>query len=417
MAASAPLSAATSGSWAPTRLENGADPLPGIVAVRYADALSRAEGDYRQGRTDEAIEQLTLAADLAPRRAFPHILVAEIHADAGLWQEADAAYARALAVEPRNDVARAGRARARVAAARPAPVAVRTAPAAVVAGAGQPRGEPLAAGRPALQPQVRLRTGEAFLVLVPYLVALALAEVAVTFLNPVLVFPLHGGILAIATVHIVLLDQRVRTDPKALYLSALLLTLMLSPLIRVISLTLPLAQIEASYRFLFAGVPMVIGALLVARYVGLRPSWIGLTWRGEAWQLIAVELSVVFGFVEYLILRPEPLGSLPWTAAGFLPALTVAVATGFPEELIFRGMMQTVARPLIGSRWTIIYVSLVFAVLHIGYQSFIDFGFVLAVGLFYGWIFERSRSIVGVSIGHGLANAILFFVAPNLFGA
>ena len=102
MSASAPLPAATSGAWAPTRLDNGADPLPGIVAVRYADALSRAEEDYRQGRTDEAIEQLTLAVDLAPRRALPHILVAEIHAEAGLWQEADAAFARALAVEPRN---------------------------------------------------------------------------------------------------------------------------------------------------------------------------------------------------------------------------------------------------------------------------------------------------------------------------
>jgi hypothetical protein len=53
-------------------------------------------------------------------------------------------------------------------------------------------------------------------------------------------------------------------------------------------------------------------------------------------------------------------------------------------------------------------------VLHIGYESATDLAFVFAVGLIYGWIFERSRSIVGVSIGHGLANVVLFFIAPNL---
>ncbi|MGQ0609413.1 MAG: hypothetical protein ACT4OQ_13265, partial [Chloroflexota bacterium] len=32
----------------------------------------------------------------------------------------------------------------------------------------------------------------------------------------------------------------------------------------------------------------------------------------------------------------------------------------------------------------------------------------------FGWVFERTRSIIGVSISHGLANVILFFVAPHL---
>ena len=36
------------------------------------------------------------------------------------------------------------------------------------------------------------------------------------------------------------------------------------------------------------------------------------------------------------------------------------------------------------------------------------------VGLLYGWVFERSRSIIGISIGHGQANVVLFFIAPNL---
>ncbi len=107
------------------------------------------------------------------------------------------------------------------------------------------------------------------------------------------------------------------------------------------------------------------------------------------------------------------MGPFPWVAAGVIPAVVVGIATGAPEELIFRGVLQTATRPILG-RLNWIYVSLVFAVLHIGYQSALDLAFVFGVGLLYGWVFERSRSIVGVSIGHGLANVILFFVAPNL---
>ena len=107
------------------------------------------------------------------------------------------------------------------------------------------------------------------------------------------------------------------------------------------------------------------------------------------------------------------MGPFPWVAAGVIPAVVVGIATGAPEELIFRGVLQTATRPILG-RWNWIYASLVFAVLHIGYQNWLDLAFVFGVGLLYGWAFERSRSIVGVSIGHGLANVILFFVAPNL---
>jgi len=101
---------------------------------------------------------------------------------------------------------------------------------------------------------------------------------------------------------------------------------------------------------------------------------------------------------------------------GLLPALGIGLFTGFPEELVFRGVLQTATRPILG-RWNWVYVSGIFAVLHIGYQSYVDLVFVFVIGLFYGWIFERTRSIIGISIGHGVANVILFFVAPNLAAA
>jgi CAAX protease family protein len=241
------------------------------------------------------------------------------------------------------------------------------------------------------------------------------AELAVTFGNPLLVFPLHGGIVIAAAVHVGLLE-RGHEGPRRLHrLTPFVLAFLLAALIRIISLTLPLNAIQPAYRFVFAGVPMAIGAVLVARASRISATEVGLAWRLPALQLAAVLVSIGLGFVEFAILRPAAMGPFPWTLGGVLPALAVGIWTGFPEELIFRGVLQTATRPIL-NRYNWIYVSAVFAVLHIGYQSLLDLLFVFGVGLLYGWIFERSRSIVGVSIGHGLANVILFFVAPNLPG-
>jgi membrane protease YdiL (CAAX protease family) len=238
------------------------------------------------------------------------------------------------------------------------------------------------------------------------------AELAVTFGNPVLVFPLHGGLAVGIVTYLAWIEQhRDKAEPTPAIV-ALLLVLLISPLIRLISLTLPLSQIEAPYRYLFAGIPMTLAAVLVARATGLRRTEIGLVWRRWRWQVAVIVGSVGLGLLEFVILRPTPLGGLPW-AGSLVPALAVAVFTGFPEELIFRGLMQTAARPLIGS-WNWLYVSAVFAALHIGYQSFVDLAFVFGVGVLYGLVFEKTRSIIGTSIGHGIANAVLFFVAPYL---
>jgi membrane protease YdiL (CAAX protease family) len=158
---------------------------------------------------------------------------------------------------------------------------------------------------------------------------------------------------------------------------------------------------------------MIVGAFLVARAGGLSFRDIGFVWRKPGLQVAVVLVSIVLGFAEYAILQPAPMGPEAWMAGGVAPALIVGVATGLPEELIFRGLLQTATRPILGG-WNWIYASAVFAALHIGHQSAVDVVFVFGVGLLFGWVFERSRSIIGIVIAHGAANIMLFFVAPNL---
>ncbi len=141
----------------------------------------------------------------------------------------------------------------------------------------------------------------------------------------------------------------------------------------------------------------------------------GLNLRGWLLQ-IAIGLSgLAFGALEYVILRPQALApALAW-ANVWWPALVLLVCTGLLEEMIFRGLLQRTAETVL-PRWGLVYVALLFAVLHIGYRSLVDVLFVLVVGLFFGRIVQRTRSLVGVTLAHGLTNIMLFLIMPFLAG-
>jgi LysM repeat protein len=122
---------------------------------------------------------------------------------------------------------------------------------------------------------------------------------------------------------------------------------------------------------------------------------------------------VAFGLLEFFILRPDPLvDELTWEQV-WLPALILLIFTGLFEELVFRGVMQRAADESLG-RYGVVYIATLFAVLHLGYRSILDVIFVFGVGLFFSYVVSRTRSIVGVTLSHGLTNIGLFLVFPFL---
>ncbi len=125
--------------------------------------------------------------------------------------------------------------------------------------------------------------------------------------------------------------------------------------------------------------------------------------------------GTLLGLVEYLILRPAPLvEDLSWQTA-LLPSFILLVTTGLVEEFIFRGVLQKTAVDLLG-RWGIVYVSVIFAVMHIGFLSVLDIVFVMGAGLYFGYVVHKTGSILGVTLAHGATNIMLFIVCPLLFG-
>ena len=192
---------------------------------------------------------------------------------------------------------------------------------------------------------------------------------------------------------------------------SLLFALTLVPLIRILSLSMPLARFDPALWYLMAGLPVFLGALVIMGSLGLRPAAVGLRLNRSPLQPAVVCLGLGLGFLEYQILRPEPLIGELTLARFVLPALILLVATGFLEEFLFRGILQTSASQVLAG-FAIPYVSLVFAILHIGYRSALDVAFVLVIALIYGWVARRTGSIMGVSMSHGITNIMLFLVVP-----
>ena len=94
-----------------------------------------------------------------------------------------------------------------------------------------------------------------------------------------------------------------------------------------------------------------------------------------------------------------------------LPAFVLLVATGFVEEFIFRGVLQQASMETLGN-WGLPYVALVFALLHLIHGSVIDIAFVFTIALFFGWVVNRTGSLLGVTLSHGITNIIIYLIAP-----
>ncbi len=246
-------------------------------------------------------------------------------------------------------------------------------------------------------------------VLVLYMLGITLAEVLTSFVNPQVGLVVHGVLLVL-----ILLHSAVRAGNKE---QRFLLALGMAPLIRLLSLSMPLLNFDFMYWYMIIGIPLLVAAWVVYRLSGYKATQVGLAWGELLPAQIVIGLSGIgLGFIEYLILKPQPLAESFTLGDIWLPALILLVFTGFLEELIFRGLMQRASVNTL-KKYGPLYISILFAVLHIGYKSWVDLVFVFLVGFAFSVVVERTRSLIGVTLAHGLTNISLFLIFPFLIGA
>ena len=242
---------------------------------------------------------------------------------------------------------------------------------------------------------------------VAYLVAIIIAEVIAVFFNPLWGIIGHIIILAVTILYSSLTSEQFR--------QRLFLSLALVPLVRIISWSMPLGNIPQVWWYPIIYGPLAVAVVVLMRAVGYRATDVGVNFRRILIQLPVALTGFVFGVVEYFILTEEAeaaylvLGETP-LLAGFI----LLVCTGFVEEFIFRGVLQRSAVAIWGW-WGIIYVSLLFASVHMIHGSAIDIVFVFVIALFFAWVVKRTGSLVGVTLSHGITNIVLYLVVPLFF--
>lgn len=244
--------------------------------------------------------------------------------------------------------------------------------------------------------------------LVFYLLALITAELLTTYVNKIWGLSAHTIILFILLVNAAMVESE--------DFSNLLRSMMPIPIIRIVGLSIPMMQIKPLYWFPIVAIPLFAASIVIMRRQNLSLKDVGVfmgDYRDNYRVQFFIALTGFFtGIIEFFILRPDPL------IAQFTPALLIGgfivllLSTGLAEELLFRGILQKNTMKLIGPAWGLLYTSLIFTTMHIGWIYFADLVFVFSVAMFYGFCLIKTKSIVGITMAHGISNSMLFLVMP-----
>jgi uncharacterized protein len=241
------------------------------------------------------------------------------------------------------------------------------------------------------------------MVFIIYLLIIGAAEAITVYVNPI-----WGTITHVAIFAALLISSTFERNKSKQYF---LISLSLVPLVRIVSLAMPLASVPRTWWYPIIYAPLLGAAIVATRIMGYKREDVGLTFRFKWGQLLVAVAGLGLGLLEYIILRPEPLiNELTWQSL-WLPVLIFFVAVGFVEEYIFRGILQRTSTQVMGS-WGIVYASAIFALMHMGFYSWLDVVFVFGIALFFGWSVKKTGSLLGVTLSHGFANIMLYLIAP-----
>ncbi|MCW3036819.1 MAG: Abortive infection protein [Actinobacteria bacterium] len=220
------------------------------------------------------------------------------------------------------------------------------------------------------------------------------------------------AILVLALINHYILAERDHRQP-------LLLALAVASLYRLLAFT-PLPTIDFTNHLVLVGAPMLIATILALRLLqgpGLRAVGEALRPNMPIWQLPVALSGIPLSVVAFMLLKPGFV--VTFSGAGRHPAavaaavVALAVFSGLGEELLFRVLLHSAARTSFGP--AALYVSsAVFGAAYFGTRSIPFVLFVVAVGAFFGWVYERTGSILGSAVAHSLISIGVFVVWPSL---
>lgn len=238
-----------------------------------------------------------------------------------------------------------------------------------------------------------------------YIVIIATIEAGTALTRPQFGLTLYAGLLVLLTLH----SSMGRSDDGR----KLALALTLVPLIRMLALLLPLLDLPIVTWYPVVAVPMLLIVSVVVYQTRLPIRTLGLQSTQRALHLMMISGGFGLGAVLYgLRFSQTAVDPIDW-GPFVLPMVLLVMLAGFTEEIIFRGLVQTIAGRLMGP-WSLIYGAVLFAVLQIGYLSISLVLFALVLGLLFAQIVSWSGSLLGVALVHGMMNVTALIFLPIL---
>ncbi|MGH2719453.1 MAG: lysostaphin resistance A-like protein [Actinomycetota bacterium] len=235
--------------------------------------------------------------------------------------------------------------------------------------------------------------------------------------------PLAGticdGVLMLALINHYAMTERDHRQPVLLGLAVVCLY-------RALALTPTHGNDPVVAHALWVGIPALAGTCLALRLVrdphsggagimDLRPPRRAGGWAAQ--YLIAVS-GIPLSYAAYRLFRPASTiiitGAHAAKGSEILGGIVVlAIFSGLLEELLFRGLVHEAARSAFGGSG-LYFSAAIFGAAYIGTGSVIIIAFVVAVGAFFGWCYERTESVLGVAIAHAIISIGVFMVWPSI---
>ncbi len=186
-------------------------------------------------------------------------------------------------------------------------------------------------------------------------------------------------------------------------------------MVRIISFAISPTIAPGIWYYTFAEIPLMLFAIIGTKSLDL-PLWktLGAVWpKGWiGWTILALVSGPLIGWGEGHILHPATLSVNGSFSAMILPGLLLTAFTGFSEEWLFRGLIQTTASNWMGPVAGLLFTAVGWSLLHIGWNSGVDVAYVFSVGIFWCWIRLKTQSTWATGIAHGTANIVLFCILP-----
>jgi len=199
-----------------------------------------------------------------------------------------------------------------------------------------------------------------------------------------------------------------------------LLLLAIVPLLRIISLGMPVGLVDPLYRYPMVGMPIFLATGLILKESNIPWSSFALQWprirkRDDIWENILIALSgIPLGLMGYYFADPIPLVTqFNWPQV-IASILGVFIYIALLEEIIFRGIILHTLQSTYG-QVGIVISTVVYTVLFTSYHSIEGIVLMGLASLLYSWHVLESRSILAATISHTLMVVGMLIVWPIIF--